>query len=72
MTRVSVQNVFRKCRKCEAINRLVVAGLSDSQVVNCSQCGAAMGQWGVLKLIANADYAGASRFRAGSDKQPSA
>jgi predicted nucleic acid-binding Zn ribbon protein len=72
MTRISVQNVFRKCRKCGTVNRVVAAGLSEAQVVNCSQCGAAMGQWGVLKLIANADGAGASWFRSGSDRQPSA
>jgi hypothetical protein len=72
MASAGVQNLFRKCRKCGTVNRVVAAGLSDAQVVNCSQCGTAMGQWGVLKLIANADGAGALRFRSGSDRQPSA
>ncbi len=58
MASARVPNVFLKCRKCEAINRLVTVGVPDHETVSCSQCGEPIGEWSKLKLMASSHEAG--------------
>lgn len=58
-------DVFVRCPACGNVDRLVSTPISESQLVSCSQCGAPMGEWGKLKLMARRGDNGAPQGERG-------
>ncbi|HEX2257243.1 MAG TPA: hypothetical protein VHG92_11200 [Afifellaceae bacterium] len=64
----AIRDAFLKCKKCEVVNRIIAVGLADAQIVNCSQCGAALGAWSTIKRVVSSYDAGRVRFKSSDDE----